>query len=101
MRPVAERFVVGLSASTQGHSIPNFIGLAIGGNNRNASPHPDRSADLFGCVFDQSKRWFELRFDRLAGFSIPHHQPPRGTMAGLMLDESSRFRIIGLLDEVP
>jgi hypothetical protein len=52
VRPVAEGLVIGPAASAQGHPIPNLIGLAIGGNHRDTSLHPDRAADLPGRVLD-------------------------------------------------
>ena len=52
VRPVAEGLVVGPAASAQGHLIPNLIGLAVGGNHRDASAHPNRAADLLIGVFD-------------------------------------------------
>lgn len=52
---VAERFVVGLAAATQRHPVPDFVGLAVGGNDGDAAAYPDGAAHLFGRVFNQAQ----------------------------------------------
>ena len=96
VRPVAEGLVVGPAASAQGYPIPNFIGLSVGRNHRDASTHINRAADFLLGVLDQPERRFKFRFDGLAGCSIPGYQSPSGTMARLVLHQSAGFGVVRL-----
>src|SRR5579863_889059 len=56
VRAVAEGLVLGGAAATHRHAIAHLVGVAVSGDERNATPQPQRTTDLLRRVFDEAYR---------------------------------------------
>jgi hypothetical protein len=101
MRSVTEGFVFGSAATAEGHAIPQFVGLAIGANERYSSAHPQRAAAILRRVLHHSNRVRKLWFNWLTGLFVYRNQTASGTASYLMYELRTCSFIAGSFYLVP
>ena len=100
MAAVTERLIGAFPAGAEGDPVTDFIGLAIGGFDGDAAPHPDGTRHTLRNVSNQPDGWLEIRLDSFARL-VPDDKPSRRAIAGFFDSRFSGFRISGLLGQFP
>src|ERR1035441_5417985 len=101
MCPVTEGLVFGSAATAESHAIPQFVGLAIGTNERYPTAHPQRAAAIPRRVLHHSDRVRKLWFNWLAGLYVYRNQTTRGAASYLTYKFRTHLFIVGSFYLVP
>ena len=101
MCSVTEGFVFGSAATAESHAIPQFVGLAIGANERYPSAHPQRAAAILRRVLHHSDRLRKLWFNWLASLFVYRNQTARGAASYLTYKLRTYSFIVGFFYLVP
>ena len=98
---VAKRFVIRPTASAKGHSISTFVGTAIGGDDWNTSPYPQRSAAPFFGILNDPNGFNQTRLYLFPVRFFNCDQSARRTISNLTNKIGSNLRFISMFHLVP
>src|SRR5580704_16786021 len=98
---IAERLVLRCAAPANGHSVADFVVVAVSRGECDAAAQPNRPAAIFHGIFDQADRDRQFLLYRFAGGLVEGDEATRRTMMHLAKEHRTDARIVGARYLVP